>query len=98
MGQGSQFELRSPFDVKVGTMDASNKAVTTNISDFTINCHRYAKDVAQSGRKLIVTRHGRPLVEVTPVVQPRSLIVSVTYSCSDEELMKPIDVDWNAGR
>jgi len=79
-------------------MDASNKARTTNISDFTINCHRYAKDVAQTGSMLIVTRHGRPLVEVTPAVQARSLIGSVTYLCSDEELVKPIDGEWNAGR
>ena len=96
MENGRQVELRSPFVVKVGTMDASNKFRATNISDFAMNCHRYAKDVAQTGSKLIVTRHGRPLVEVTPVVQPRSLIGSVTYSCSDEELMKPIDVKWNA--
>jgi hypothetical protein len=96
VAQGRQVELRSPFVVKVGTMDASNKARTTNISDFTMNCHRYAKDVAQTGRKLIVTRHGSPLVEVTPVVPPRSLIGSVTYLCSDEELMTPIDVKWNA--
>lgn len=77
-------------------MNASEHTLTVSISEFKANCLRLSADVAKTGRKLIVTRYGKPLVEIAPVSAPRSLVGSVTYLCSDEELMSPQPIEWNA--
>ena len=77
-------------------LNASEHTLTVSISEFKANCLRLSADVAKTGRKLIVTRYGKPLVEIAPVNAPRSLVGSVTYLCSDEELMSPQPIEWNA--
>ena len=77
-------------------MTASEQTVTVSFSEFKANCLRLSADVARTGRKLIVTRYGKPLVEIAPVAAPRSLVGSVTYLCSDEELLSPQPIEWNA--
>ena len=77
-------------------MNASEHTLTVSISEFKANCLRLSADVAKTGRKLIVTRYGKPLVEIAPVNAPRSLVGSVTYLCSDQELMSPQPIEWNA--
>ncbi len=52
-----------------------------------------ATEVAASGEEVIITRHGRPLVKLVSARQPPSLLGSITFNCSLEELMAPIG-DW----
>ena len=68
------------------------------ISDFKAHCLRVAADVARTGRPVTITRHGRPLVEVVPARPPRPLEGSVEFLVDEEELMAPIDVEWDAAR
>jgi hypothetical protein len=79
-------------------MDVTGTTITVSISEFKANCLRLSADVARTGRKLVVTRYGKPLVEVGPAAAPQSLAGSVTFLCSDDELMAPIDVEWDAAR
>jgi hypothetical protein len=44
----------------------------------------------------VVTKRGRPVVRVSPLESPPSLIGSVTFHVSDEELIAPLDTAWNA--
>lgn len=71
---------------------------TIQISDFKARCLRLADEVATTGQPIVLTRHGRPLVRVVPVEEPKSLKGSVTFLVSDEELMSPLDEDWDAER
>jgi prevent-host-death family protein len=69
---------------------------TIQISDFKAKCLRLADEVAVTGKPIVLTRHGRPLVRVVPVEQPKSLKGSVTFLVSDEELLAPLDEAWDA--
>lgn len=68
------------------------------ISEFKAKCLRLADEVAVTGEPIVLTRHGRPLVRVVPVEEPKSLKGSVTFLVSDEELIAPLDEDWDAER
>jgi antitoxin (DNA-binding transcriptional repressor) of toxin-antitoxin stability system len=79
-------------------MEATGTTLTVSISEFKAHCLRLSAEVARTGQKLVVTRHGKPLIEVGPAAAPRSLVGSVTFLCSDDELMAPIEVEWNAAQ
>jgi len=53
-------------------------------------------EVAATGEEVVVTKRGRAVARVSPVAQPASLRGSVTFNVSDEELLEPLDVEWNA--
>ncbi len=53
-------------------------------------------EVAASGEEIVVTKRGRPVARVSAAAEPESLRGSVTYHVSDEELIEPIDVAWDA--
>lgn len=55
---------------------------------------RMATEVAASGEEVIITRHGRPLVKLVSARQPPSLLGSITFNCSLEEMTEPIG-DWH---
>jgi prevent-host-death family protein len=65
---------------------------------FKAQCLALLDEVASTGRPLVVTKRGRPVAEVVPVEPPKSLEGSVTFNVDDEELIKPIDVEWDALR
>ena len=68
------------------------------ISDFKARCLRVADQVARTGRPITITRHGRPLVEIVPARPVRPLAGSVEFLVDDDELIAPIDVEWDAAR
>lgn len=65
-------------------------------SEFKAKCLSVLDEVRDSGRELTITKHGRPVARVVPVEPAKSLRGSVTQLVSDEELIAPIDVHWNA--
>ena len=50
-------------------------------------------EVAETKETLVVTKRGKPVARVVPVEEPRSLIGSVTFHISDEELVNS-GLDW----
>lgn len=68
------------------------------ISEFKARCLRVADQVARSGRPVMITRHGRPLVEIVPARPLRPLEGSVAFLVDDEALIAPIDAEWDAAR
>jgi prevent-host-death family protein len=71
-------------------------ARTISASEFKARCLAILDDVAGSGEEVIVTKRGRPVARVSAAVEPPSLLGSVTYHVTDEELIAPIDVEWDA--
>lgn len=64
-------------------------------SQFKARCLALLDEVGE-GAELVVTKRGRPVAKVVPVDEGASLRDSVTYNVSDEELIAPIDVEWDA--
>jgi len=69
---------------------------TISASRFKAQCLALLDEVAASGETIVITKRGKPVARVAPLEPPTSLIGSVTYLVSDEELIAPIDVEWDA--
>ena len=65
---------------------------------FKAECLRLLDEVAETGETIVVTKRGKPVAKVEPVDGPRSLVGSVTFLVSDEELMEPILEPWDVER
>jgi prevent-host-death family protein len=53
-------------------------------------------DVEQTGKRVVVTKHGRQVAELIPIAPPTpvDLTGSVTFLVPEEELLAPLDVEW----
>ena len=67
-------------------------------SQFKARCLALLDEVAEHGSELVVTKRGQPVAKVVPFDAERSLAGSVTYFVSDDDLIAPIDVEWDADR
>lgn len=63
-------------------------------TEFKARCLALLDEVAKNGQQLIVTKRGRPVARVVPVESPRSLVGSVEFLVSDDELVEPLYGDW----
>ena len=63
-------------------------------SEFKAKCLALLDEVAENGETLVVTKRGKPVAHVVPAEEPRSLIGTVKYLVSDDELIKPLYEDW----
>ncbi|MDN5933267.1 MAG: type II toxin-antitoxin system Phd/YefM family antitoxin [Pseudonocardia sp.] len=71
---------------------------TINASTFKAECLALLDEVAATGETIIVTKRGRAVAQVVPVSEPPSLIGSVTYLVSDDELIAPFDDLWDVDK
>jgi prevent-host-death family protein len=78
------------------TMVSKDRVVQA--SRFKAECLALMDEVAATGRSLVVTKHGRPIVRVGPVVEPPSLRGSVRFLVGEDELLAPIDLRRRATR
>lgn len=69
---------------------------TVPASQFKARCLAMLDEVAATGEEVVVTKRGRAVARVSPVTEPESLRDSVTFSVSDEELLEPLDAEWDA--
>ena len=69
---------------------------TVSATHFKAQCLAMLDEVANTGDEIVVTKHGRPVARVSAANGPRSLLGSVKFNVSDEEFIKPIDVEWDA--
>jgi prevent-host-death family protein len=66
------------------------------VSRFKAECLGLLEDVRQTGEEIVVTKRGQPLARVLPPARSRSLRGSVEYLVSDDELVAPIPIHWDA--
>jgi prevent-host-death family protein len=69
---------------------------TVSASQFKAQCLAMLDEVAATGEEITVTKRGRAVARVIAASEPKSLRGSVTYHVTDEDLIEPIDVEWNA--
>ena len=67
---------------------------TVAASEFEARCLELLDDVAQNGHELVITRRGKPVARVVPAEPPRSLVGSVEFLVSDDELIAPLHEEW----
>lgn len=75
------------------TMKAKDRVIAAG--EFKAKCLAVLDDVANGGQSVLVTKRGRPVARVVPVVEesPRSLLGSVLYQ---GDLVSPIGEVWDA--
>jgi prevent-host-death family protein len=69
---------------------------TVSASQFKAKCLAMLDEVAATGEEIVVTKRGRAVARVSAAREPESLRGSVTFHVSDEELIEPLDIEWNA--
>lgn len=70
---------------------------TVSASQFKAQCLAMFDEVASTGEEIVVTKRGKAVVRVSAATAPKSLRGSVTFNVADEDLVKPLDVEWDAG-
>jgi prevent-host-death family protein len=65
-------------------------------SQFKAHCLSLLDDVALTGEEIVVTKRGRPVARLVGIDEPKPLAGSVTFHVSDDELIAPLDVTWDA--
>jgi prevent-host-death family protein len=65
---------------------------------FKAHCLALMDEVAQTGQRLIVTKNKRHVVRVVPAAERWSLVGSVRQLVSDDELIAPVDIQWDLTR
>jgi prevent-host-death family protein len=73
---------------------------TVPATEFKIHCLALLEQVNQSREPLVVTKHGRPVVQVVPYVaadegEANPLKGSVVF---EGDIVSPLDVPWEAAR
>lgn len=69
---------------------------TVSASRFKAQCLAMLDEIAATGEEIVVTKRGRAVARVSPATEPESLRDSVTFNVSDEELVEPLDIEWDA--
>jgi prevent-host-death family protein len=74
-------------------------AVMSDVSipagQFKAQCLALLDEVAETGRQIVVTKHGRPVARVVPLEPPPSLVGSVTLLADDDEAMFSTGETWD---
>ena len=69
---------------------------TVPASKFKAQCLAMLDEVAATGEEIVVTKRGRAVARVVSAETPSSLRGSVSFNVPDEELIEPLDIDWDA--
>ncbi|HEV3318548.1 MAG TPA: type II toxin-antitoxin system Phd/YefM family antitoxin [Solirubrobacteraceae bacterium] len=69
---------------------------TISASQFKAQCLAMLDEVAATGEEVVVTKRGRAVARVLAATEPESLRGSVTFNVPDEDLIAPLDIDWDA--
>ena len=74
-----------------------------SISKFKATCLRLRERVAATGEPIVITKRGKPLARLVPVLErptPRSGYGSgkgtILHMASDADLLAPFSVEWDA--
>lgn len=65
-------------------------------SQFKARCLSLLDDVALTGEEIVVTKRGRPVARLVAIEEPAPLAGSVAFHVSDDELIAPLGVAWDA--
>jgi prevent-host-death family protein len=65
---------------------------------FKAECLKLMDDVARTGQSVVITKHGKPVAQLSPIpAQSRSLFGYMKHTMRLEgEILAPIDAAWSA--
>ena len=71
---------------------------TMSATEFRARCYRLMDEVAETGREIVITKHGKPVARLVPCRRRRGAPFGM---CRDEirihgGIGAPIDVEWEA--
>jgi prevent-host-death family protein len=69
---------------------------TISASEFKAKCLAILDEVSATGEEIVITKRGRAVAQLSPATPPKSLHGSVTFNVTDDELMEPLDLEWDA--
>jgi prevent-host-death family protein len=70
---------------------------TVPAGEFKAKCLKLMDKVAQDRQPLIITKHGKPVVQVTPIPAQENIVGSMKGSVLwMGDIISPIDVEWDA--
>ncbi len=84
--------------MSLGDSERSEGAVTIKASEFKARCLKLMDEVAETGKEIVITKHGRPVSRLVPHVErPRSLFgIDKGRIRIHGDIIEPIDVEWDA--
>jgi len=72
-------------------------ATTIPAGEFKAKCLKLLDQVAQDRQPLIITKHGKPVAQLTPLPEQEDIVGSMKGSVLwIGDILSPIDVDWDA--
>lgn len=71
---------------------------TIAAGQFKAQCLRLLDEVAETGETIVVTKRGKAVARIEPMVEPPSLKGSVIYLVDDDELLFSTGESWDAER
>jgi len=69
---------------------------TISASQFKARCLAMLDEIAATGEEIVVTKRGRPVARVLAANEPAGLHGSVSFNVPDDELVRPLDIEWDA--
>jgi len=69
---------------------------TIAATKFKAHCLAILEEVRQTRQPLIVTRHGRPVAEISPYVEKENPLKGSILHQGD--LISPLDVEWDSAQ
>jgi prevent-host-death family protein len=84
----------------VMTMDMEHSMRTIKASEFKAKCLKLMDEVAETGEPLVVTKNGKPIAQLGPVVRERKSLWGLHKGQIEilGDIIEPIDLDWDVNR
>jgi len=72
-------------------------ATTIPAGEFKAKCLKLLDKVAEERQTLVITKHGKPVAQVTPIPAKENIVGSMKGSVLwMGDIISPIDVEWDA--
>jgi len=72
-------------------------ATTIPAGEFKAKCLKLLDQVAEDRQTLVITKHGKPLAQLTPIPSRENIVGSMKGSVLwMGDIISPIDVEWDA--
>jgi len=73
---------------------------TIKASEFKAKCLALMDEVAETGQPLVITKHGKPVAQLGPVIKRASTLAGAHAGKIRilGDIISPIDVDWEVLR
>ncbi len=78
--------------------EAPDGTLIMKASEFKARCLKLMDEVAETGREIVITKHGRPVSRLVPHVERPKSLFGIDKGKIEifGDIIEPIDVEWDA--